>query len=132
VAAAKIAAMSTMSVTLPFHWEGAAPRCEEGPCPAVLNGGGRKVDGGPPLLSAKTPEGTGPVELASFGGRPASTRWRLLTASSGPGARWSRLELEPITGRSHQLRVHLAWLGMPIVGGSSDMQKNNLASLWKL
>jgi hypothetical protein len=23
-------------------------------------------------------------------------------------------------------------LGMPIVGGSSDMQKNNLASLWKL
>jgi len=49
-------------------------------------------------------------------GRPASTRWRLLTASSGPGERWSRLELEPITGRSHQLRVHLAWLGMPIVG----------------
>ena len=49
-------------------------------------------------------------------GRPATTRWRLLTPSAAAGRRWSRLELEPVTGRSHQLRVHLAWLGMPIVG----------------
>ena len=49
-------------------------------------------------------------------GRPATTRWRLLTASPVPGKRWSLLELEPVTGRSHQLRVHLAWLGMPIIG----------------
>jgi tRNA pseudouridine32 synthase/23S rRNA pseudouridine746 synthase len=49
-------------------------------------------------------------------GRPAITRWRLLATASGAGERWSRLELEPMTGRSHQLRVHLAWLGMPIVG----------------
>jgi tRNA pseudouridine32 synthase/23S rRNA pseudouridine746 synthase len=49
-------------------------------------------------------------------GRPAITRWRLLATASVAGERWSRLELEPMTGRSHQLRVHLAWLGMPIVG----------------
>ena len=49
-------------------------------------------------------------------GRPATTRWRLLPSSPSPGKHWSLLELEPITGRSHQLRVHLAWLGMPIIG----------------
>jgi tRNA pseudouridine32 synthase/23S rRNA pseudouridine746 synthase len=30
----------------------------------------------------------------------------------------SRLELQPITGRSHQLRVHLQALGHPILGDS--------------
>jgi len=50
----------------------------------------------------------------------ATTRWRLLEtgfiAGPGDGAVTSLLELEPLTGRSHQLRVHLAWLGVPIVG----------------
>ncbi|MFQ6540218.1 RluA family pseudouridine synthase [Aphanothece stagnina] len=45
-------------------------------------------------------------------GKAALTRWRLL--ARGPG--WSRLLLQPRTGRSHQLRVHMAWLGHPILG----------------
>jgi len=48
-------------------------------------------------------------------GRPATTRWRLLAAPFLE-RHWSLVELEPVTGRSHQLRVHLAWLGLPIVG----------------
>lgn len=47
-------------------------------------------------------------------GKPALTRWRVL-ARDAPACR-TRLELEPVTGRSHQLRLHLASLGHPIVG----------------
>ena len=32
------------------------------------------------------------------------------------GAGFTRLALEPITGRSHQLRVHLQSIGHPIMG----------------
>jgi tRNA pseudouridine32 synthase/23S rRNA pseudouridine746 synthase len=46
-------------------------------------------------------------------GKPSLTRWRVI----GPaGDSWTRLELEPVTGRSHQLRVHLLGVGHPIVG----------------
>ena len=46
-------------------------------------------------------------------GRPALTHWRVL--ERGRDGR-TRLSLEPITGRSHQLRVHAAAMGWPIVG----------------
>ena len=47
-------------------------------------------------------------------GKPSVTRWRVL--SHDESNRTTRLELEPLTGRSHQLRVHLLALGHPIVG----------------
>jgi tRNA pseudouridine32 synthase/23S rRNA pseudouridine746 synthase len=47
-------------------------------------------------------------------GKPALTRWRVLSRQLAAGT--SRVELEPVTGRSHQLRVHLQSIGHPIVG----------------
>jgi tRNA pseudouridine32 synthase/23S rRNA pseudouridine746 synthase len=47
-------------------------------------------------------------------GKPATTHWRLLPNQHSES--YSRLELSPITGRSHQLRLHLCAVGHPIVG----------------
>jgi tRNA pseudouridine32 synthase/23S rRNA pseudouridine746 synthase len=47
-------------------------------------------------------------------GKPSVTRWRAL--NHDPSGSSTRVELEPVTGRSHQLRVHLRELGHPILG----------------
>jgi len=45
-------------------------------------------------------------------GRPAQTDWRVMRALADE----TRLRLFPLTGRSHQLRVHMAEIGHPILG----------------
>ncbi len=45
-------------------------------------------------------------------GKPSLTHWRVVQRIGA----FSRLELQPVTGRSHQLRVHLAAIGHPIAG----------------
>lgn len=45
-------------------------------------------------------------------GRPSTTRWEVLACLEGA----TRLALEPVTGRTHQLRVHLQAIGHPILG----------------
>ena len=45
-------------------------------------------------------------------GKPSLTRWRVLAQHEAG----TRVELEPVTGRTHQLRVHMLALGHPIVG----------------
>ncbi len=56
-----------------------------------------------------------PRSIIDFGrGKPSLTRWQILGAGPRPGT--TRLLLEPLTGRTHQLRVHLLAIGHPIVG----------------
>ena len=61
-----------------------------------------------------TPEGYNRVALVSEaeGGRAATTAYRVLDTAGDS----SLLELEPKTGRAHQLRVHLASIGHPLLG----------------
>ena len=47
-------------------------------------------------------------------GKPSLTRWQVLDRNAA--AQRTRLRLEPVTGRTHQLRVHMLALGHPIVG----------------
>ena len=47
-------------------------------------------------------------------GKPSQTRWRVLAFDKAANS--TRVALEPVTGRSHQLRVHLQALGHPILG----------------
>lgn len=45
-------------------------------------------------------------------GKPAQTDWTVISRGNGE----TRVRLHPLTGRSHQLRVHMLALGHPIVG----------------
>jgi 23S rRNA pseudouridine955/2504/2580 synthase len=63
---------------------------------------------------AKQP-GTGgeKMHVSEEHGLPAKTRWRVIERA-GNRAAW--VELQPLTGRTHQLRAHMAAIGHPIVG----------------
>jgi tRNA pseudouridine32 synthase/23S rRNA pseudouridine746 synthase len=49
-------------------------------------------------------------------GQPAQTLWKVRGRGTLEGAAVSWLELNPLTGRTHQLRVHCAHMGWPILG----------------
>ena len=50
-----------------------------------------------------------------YSGKRAITEWRVL--ARGEQLAW--LELSPRTGRTHQVRVHCAWLGCPVLGDAA-------------
>jgi len=55
-----------------------------------------------------------PRQMVHPTGRPSQTLWQRLPGDEAEGG--TRLRLQPVTGRTHQLRVHLAHIGHPIRG----------------
>ena len=51
-------------------------------------------------------------KVDSLHGKPSQTRWQILEQAQDK----TRLLLQPLSGRTHQLRVHLQAIGHPIVG----------------
>lgn len=62
-----------------------------------------------------------PKQQVHPAGKPAETHYRVLQQ----GKCYSLVELKPITGRSHQLRVHMAALGHPILGDNFYADENS-------
>lgn len=61
-------------------------------------------------------------KIDGVNGKPSVTRWRVLepprwlVLDSANPTPVTRIELEPLTGRTHQLRLHMQALGQPILG----------------
>ena len=76
------------------------------------------TDGVPKLAAAKIdlPIGRNPATPSTFrvdpNGKPAQTNYQVLAVADSKAL----IELKPTTGRTHQLRVHMAYLNTPILG----------------
>ena len=93
------------------------------------------------LVAGRLPAASGEIDLPlsadwprrprqkvdPLAGKPSLTRYQVL--SHDPTTKRSRLLLVPLTGRTHQLRVHLLAIGHPIIGdalyGSTELTAAN-------
>jgi tRNA pseudouridine32 synthase/23S rRNA pseudouridine746 synthase len=84
---------------------------------AIVNGGPVEEEGLIDLPLGRLDATRGWWMKVDPNGLPAQTRWRVRgRGRDAAGAPISWLELSPLTGRTHQLRVHCAALDFPIVG----------------
>jgi len=79
---------------------------------AVVEGGPAEDEGRIDIPLGKLDESRGWWMKPDPNGLPASSAWKVMGRSGG--LTW--LALEPLTGRTHQLRVHCAEMGWPVVG----------------
>jgi tRNA pseudouridine32 synthase / 23S rRNA pseudouridine746 synthase len=84
---------------------------------AVVEGGPETEEGTIDMPLARLDESRGWWMKPDAKGQPSVTTWRVLGRgpATGPGS-LSWLALTPVSGRTHQLRVHCAAMGWPIIG----------------
>ncbi|HBC72588.1 MAG: Pseudouridine synthase [Candidatus Amesbacteria bacterium GW2011_GWB1_47_19] len=83
---------------------------------ALVNGKMQPAAGVASLPVVRNPRNKTKFTVGEDKSRTAITEWRTIRRFAKD--RYSLVELTPVTGRTHQLRVHLAYLGFPIVGDS--------------
>ncbi|RDV04224.1 RNA pseudouridine synthase [Undibacter mobilis] len=84
---------------------------------AVVEGGPAEDEGRIDMALSEIDKGRGWWMKPDAAGKPASSTWKVMGRGQGKdGVAMTWLALEPLTGRTHQLRVHSAEMGFPIVG----------------
>jgi tRNA pseudouridine32 synthase/23S rRNA pseudouridine746 synthase len=90
---------------------------------AVVEGGPADDEGTVDIPLGRLNEERGWWQKPDPNGLPSVTKWKVLGRSSpdastvaATGVQFTWLSLEPVTGRTHQLRVHCAAMDWPIVG----------------
>ena len=78
---------------------------------AVASGHAPDVEWTCRLKLAPDPKRVGRMKVDARHGKPAETKFRLLKTHGN----YSLIEARPVTGRTHQIRVHLTEAGLPVV-----------------
>ena len=86
---------------------------------AIVRGIPRRAEGEITGLIGRHPVNRQKMAVVERNGKLAVTRYRLVRSGSINGVPVSLMEVKILTGRTHQIRVHLASIGIPVLGDAT-------------